>query len=92
MSNILDVFSPPAVRDLPEEECLGCTAVQTVMSLAGGAYFASSMPFKDTQGRVDLKKHPVWFQRGVRSGGIALFALGMYRLGEVVQIAYKRRS
>lgn len=92
MSNILDVFQPPEGRDLSDEECLGCTAVQTFMSLAGGSYFLSSMPFKNKKGVVDLKTHPLWFQRGIRGGGIILIALGMYRLGEVAQIIYKRRS
>lgn len=92
MSNILNVFNPPEGRDLSNDECLGCTAVQTVMSLAGGAYFLTSMPFKDKKGSIDVRKHPIWFQRGIRGGGIILIALGMYRLGEVVQIYHKRQS
>lgn len=92
MSNILNVFNPPEGRDLGEEECLGCTAVQTLLCLAGGGYFMSSMPFKNKSGTIDLKKHPLWFQRGVKGSGIMLVALGMFRLGEVIQIWHKRRS
>lgn len=91
MSNILKVFSPPAGRDLEDSECVGCTAVQLLVCFGGGAYFLLSLPFKNKAGLVDLKKHPVWFQRGVRAGGIALIALGMFRLGELGQMWYRRR-
>ncbi|PVH16673.1 uncharacterized protein CXQ87_004969 [Candidozyma duobushaemuli] len=91
MSNIINVFNPPPSRSLGDEECLGCTAVQSVVCLGGGGYFLSSLPFKGKNGTVDLRKHPIWFQRGVRGVGIGLVALGMYRLGEVVQIYSKRR-
>ncbi|PSK35812.1 hypothetical protein C7M61_004294 [Candidozyma pseudohaemuli] len=90
MSNIINVFNPPPSRLLGDEECLGCTAVQLVVCLGGGGYFLLSLPFKGKNGTVDLRKHPIWFQRGVRGVGIGLVALGMYRLGEVVQIYSKR--
>ncbi|KAM9932650.1 hypothetical protein OXX80_007722 [Metschnikowia pulcherrima] len=92
MSNILNVFNPPSGRDLSEEECIGCTAVQSAVCFAGGAYFLSSMPFKGKNGLVDLKKHPVWFQRGVRGTGIALVALAFYRLCEVGRIYSQRKN
>lgn len=75
---------------MADDECLGCTAVQLVVCLGGGAYFASTRPFRGDGGVVDLKKHPVWFQRGVRASGVALIALGMFRVGEVAQIWYRR--
>lgn len=92
MSNILGVFSPPAGRDLSDEECIPCTAVQLLVCFGGGGYFLTQMPFRDRHGVIDLKKHPVWFQRGVRGVAIGLIALGMFRLGEVGQIIYKRRQ
>lgn len=90
MSNILNVLNPPPSRPLSDEECLPCTAVQLAVCLGGGGYFLLLLPFKGKNGVVDLKKHPVWFQRGVRGVGIGLVALGMYRLGEVVQIYGKK--
>lgn len=90
MSNILGVFNPPAGRDLSDEECMPCTAVQLVVCFGGGGYFLSQIPFKDKNGLVDLKKHPLWFQRGVRGFGVLLIGLGMFRLGEIGQILYKR--
>lgn len=86
------VFSPPAPRDLPEEDCLGCTLVQLAVCFGGGAYFASLMPFKDASGKINLTKHPLWFQRSVRGGGVALVALGMFRIGEVLQMVYRARN
>lgn len=91
MSNILSVFNPPPLRDLGEEDCIPCTLVQLVVCFAGGGYFALRMPFQGKDGAVDLKKHPLWFQRGVRGAGLALVALGMFRVGELVQIWYRRR-
>lgn len=90
MSNILDIFNPPPSRLLSDEECVPCTAVQLAVCLGGGAYFLLPLPFKGKNGVVDLRKHPLWFQRGVRGTGVVLVALGMYRLGEVAQI-YGRR-
>lgn len=93
MSNILSVFNPPAARDIPpEQDCLPCTAIQLLVCFAGGSYFLSPFPFRNKAGVVDLKVHPVWFQRGVRGVGIGLIALGMFRLGEVGQIWYNRRQ
>lgn len=91
MSNITSIFNPPKGRDLSDDECLGCTVVQLVVSLCGGLYFLSPYPFRDKAGLVDLKKHPLWFQRSVRGAGIGLVALAMYRVGEMGQIWYKRR-
>lgn len=91
MSNILGVFNPPPSRDLTDEECMPCTAVQLLVCFAGGGYFLSQMPFRDKNGVVDLKKHPVWFQRGVRGVAIGLIGLGMFRVGEIAQILYRRR-
>lgn len=92
MSNIANVFNPPPGRDLSDEECLGCTAVQLAVCLGGGSYFLSSMPFKDKTGLVDLRRHPVWFQRGIRATGIGLLALACYRLGEVAKIYHNRKD
>lgn len=92
MSNILGVFRPPQGRDLSDEECLPCTAVQLFVCFGGGSYFLTNYPFRDKNGLVDLKKHPVWFQRGIRAFGIGIIALGMYRLGEVAQILYRKRK
>ncbi|EEQ41426.1 hypothetical protein EJF18_70039 [Clavispora lusitaniae] len=92
MSNILGAFNPPPARDLSSEDCMACTAIQSMVCFGGGGYFLSPMPFRNKSGLVDLKKHPVWFQRSVRGIGIGLIALGMFRLGEVGQIWYRRRS
>lgn len=90
MSNILDVFNPPKSRDLRSDEvdCLGCTAIQSLVAFGGGAYL-SLFSFKE-HGKVDLAKNPLWWQRSIKSAGVLVFALGAYRAGEVVQILYDR--
>lgn len=94
MSNILSVFNPPPSRDVPvtEVNCLPCTAIQLAVAFGGGLYLNSNLPFSATKdGKIDLKKHPQWWQKSVRGVGIVLVGLGAYRLGEVGQILYKRR-
>lgn len=92
MSNIVSVFNPPPSRDLAENEvdCLGCTAVQSLVAFGGGAYLASSLPFKDKHGKIDVVKNPVWWQKSIRGAGILVFGLGAYRAGEAIQILWKR--
>lgn len=92
MSNILNVFNPPQPRDLRDDEvdCLGCTAVQSLLAFGGGVYLASSLPFKDSFGKVDLTKNPIWWQKSIKSVGVLVFGLGAYRAGEVFQILYDR--
>lgn len=92
MSNILSVFNPPPPRDLGDDEvnCLGCTAVQSLVAFAGGGYLTSNLPFKDKFGKVDLVKNPIWWQKSIKGVGILIFGLGAYRAGEVVQIIWHR--
>ncbi|EGW34284.1 uncharacterized protein SPAPADRAFT_59702 [Spathaspora passalidarum NRRL Y-27907] len=95
MSNILSVFNPPPSRDLSDAElgkaCLPCTAIQSFVAMAGGAYLNSPNQFKDKAGKIDFVKHPLWWQRSVRGAGIVLFGFGAYRAGEVIQILLEDR-
>ncbi|KAK6460110.1 hypothetical protein DFJ63DRAFT_315983 [Scheffersomyces coipomensis] len=103
MSNILKVFFPSTgessesgsgrVSSIPsEEDCLPCTTIQSIVALGGGVYFSSSLPFKDsTTGKIDLVKHPLWWQKSVKGVGILVFGLGAYRAGEVIQMIWKRK-
>lgn len=97
-SNILSVFNPPKPgpyppsQETPEEQCLPCTAIQSLVALGCGFYLSSPNQFKDkTTGKIDLVKNPLWWQRSVRSAGIILFGMGAYRAGEVFQILYKKK-
>ncbi|KAK6204982.1 uncharacterized protein RJT21DRAFT_12305 [Scheffersomyces amazonensis] len=102
MSNILKVFNPPTGEDLggsrsnsaipTDEDCLPCTAIQSIVALGGGVYFSSQLPFRDNvTGKIDLIKHPLWWQKSVRGFGILVFGLGAYRAGEVIQILWRRK-
>ncbi|CAK7891985.1 hypothetical protein CAAN1_01S07998 [[Candida] anglica] len=91
MSNILSVFNPPPSRQLDTNEvnCLPCTFIQSMFATGGGIYLNSNIPFKGTDGKVDFKKHPIWWQKSVRGIGILLIGLGAYRFGEVAQMVYR---
>ncbi|ABN68685.1 predicted protein [Scheffersomyces stipitis CBS 6054] len=96
MSNILNVFNPPPSRPLTEDEigegCIPCTAVQSVVALAGGVYLNSNTLFKDPKtGKIDFAKNPIWWQKTVKGFGIVLFGLGAYRAGEVGQLVWKKK-
>jgi hypothetical protein len=81
-SNILGVFTPPeesrAIVD--EEMCLPCQVMGALTCLAGGAYFMSELPFKDTN--VTGKPNPIWWKNTVKSAGLVMIGLGVYRGGE----------
>ena len=62
MSNILSVFNPPPSRDIPDEPCLPCTAIQSLMSFAGGLYLNLNSLFKDLKGKINVHKNPIWWQ------------------------------
>lgn len=93
MSNIISVFNPPPSRDIPTSDvnCLPCTFIQSMFAFGGGAYLSSSLPFTEKDGKIDVKKNPLWWQKSVRGIGILLIGLGAYRFGEVGQIIYKDR-
>ncbi|RLV95375.1 hypothetical protein JA1_001083 [Spathaspora sp. JA1] len=80
MSNILSVFNPPPSRTIPDSE------LDRTLAMVGGFYLNSPNQFKDKTGKIDLVKHPLWWQRSVRGAGIVLFGFGAYRAGEVIQI------
>ncbi|KAL6454516.1 hypothetical protein SBY92_003982 [Candida maltosa Xu316] len=93
-SNILEIFNPPAPGKYTprEEQCLPCTAIQSIVAMGFGFYLSSPNQFKDAKtGKIDLVKNPLWWQRSVRGAGIILFGLGAYRAGEVIQILYNKR-
>lgn len=93
MSNILDVFNPPPsgpATVATGSDCLPCTLVQATLAIGGGLYLFSGRPFQDAKGKVDLVKHPLWWQRLVRGALVVVVALGCYRLGEAAVIAYDK--
>lgn len=90
-SNILDLLTPPQPRNLPPQDCLGCNIVQSLLSFGGGLYMNLNSIFKDAEGRIDPKKHPLWWRNTVKSTGILLIGLGAYRAGEAVQIVWARK-
>lgn len=91
MSNIISVFNPPASRALPDESCMPCTAIQSLMSFAGGFYLNLNSLFKDLKGKINLRKNPIWWQNSVKSIGIVLIGLGAYRAGEMGLMYWNRR-
>ncbi|CUM45169.1 uncharacterized protein AC631_05582 [Debaryomyces fabryi] len=91
MSNILSVFNPPPARAIPYESCLPCTAIQSLMSFAGGLYLNLNSLFKDLKGKINLHKNPIWWQNSVKSLGILLIGLGAYRAGEVGLMVWNRK-
>lgn len=76
-SNILNIFnqgeSSTAVAD--QEICLPCQIMGVFTCFAGSAYFLSDLPFKDA----NPKQNPLWFRYALRTSGVALFGLGVYR-------------
>lgn len=91
MSNILSVFNPPPARDIPDEPCLPCTAIQSLMSFAGGLYLNLNSLFKDLKGKINIHKNPIWWQNSVKSLGILLIGLGAYRAGEAGLMVWNRK-
>lgn len=87
MSNIALIFSPRPPADY--EPCVTCTAMQAVMSFAGGWYMLLGRPFHDSKGVIDVRKHPIWWQKSVRGVGVLLVGLGAYRVGELGQVAWE---
>ncbi|ODV69949.1 hypothetical protein HYPBUDRAFT_151488 [Hyphopichia burtonii NRRL Y-1933] len=85
-SNILKVFNPPSSQ--PVAPCIPCTAIQSIVCIGGGIFFASGLIFKDFKTgkmpKFGTKQHPMWFVKTVKGGGICLVGLGAYRGGEVV--------
>lgn len=92
MSNILDVFNPPPAGNVDRnpQDCIPCTLVQAALALGGGLYLYSGMPFMDSSGKIDVSKHPLWWQRTVRATLVVVIALGAYRLGEAGVLAYEK--
>ena len=90
MSNIADIFNPPASRPVVTDNCAPCTAVQALMCFGGGWYMLLGFPLQDKNGIIDVRKHPVWWQKSVRGVGVLLVGLGAYRVGELAQMAWHR--
>ena len=92
MSNIIGVFNPPPLRDLPIEatECLPCTFIQLCVSVGGGLWLNLNSPFKGKDGKIDLIKHPMWWQKSLKGTGILLFGFGAYRFGEFATKVYEK--
>lgn len=87
MSNILSVFNPPPARDLPDVDCLPCTAIQGAVSLFGGSFLVSGIPFRDSKlNLIDIVKHPLWWQRSVRGFGIGVIGFGVFRISQSVEM------
>lgn len=42
----------------------------------------TSMPFRDGKPKIDLTKHPLWWQRSVRGVGVGVIGFGLWRLAE----------
>lgn len=78
-SNILNVFNPPTEsRPVNEEEsCLACQVMGAMTCLAGGAYFMSELPFKGVKNPQET--NPTWWKNSVKSAGLVLIGLGVYR-------------
>lgn len=81
-SNILEVLKPPEEsRSITDEEaCLTCQIMGSLTCLAGGLYFMSEIPFNGSNS--STTKNPVWWKNTVKSAGLGLFLLGVYRGGE----------
>lgn len=76
-SNILNIFeqSFESTTIQGEELCLECQVIGSLTALIGGAYFMSNLPFKGE----NPAKNPTWWKNSVKSTGLVLFGLGIYR-------------
>lgn len=95
MSNILNVFNPPPAGPVDDNfgrDCLPCTLIQAALAIGGGTYLYSGAPFREANGKIDLKKNPLWWQKSIRGASILVVGIGAYRLGEAVIIAWDRWS
>jgi hypothetical protein len=90
MSNIAGIFNPPASRPVETDNCAPCTAVQALMCFGGGWYMLLGFPLQDKNGTINVRKHPLWWQKSVRGVGVLLVGLGAYRVGELAQMAWHR--
>lgn len=81
-SNILNVFtqSETSASTDDNELCLPCQVMGSLTCLAGGLYFMSELPFKDSSPKA--KPNPLWWKNSVKGAGLMLFGLGIYRGGE----------
>lgn len=60
------------------------------MCFGGGWYMQLGLPMQDKSGKIDVRKHPLWWQKSVRGMGIVLVGLGSYRVGELVRMGWDR--
>lgn len=76
-SNILNVFNQNTESRVigDDELCLECQLLGTLTSLVGGACFISNLPFKGE----NPAKNPTWWKNSVKSAGVVLVGLGIYR-------------
>ena len=90
MSNITSILNPILQLSSRQDDCLPCTTTQSVLSIMGGYYLYLGALFRSRNGKIDLKKHPIWWQNSIRTIGILIVGLGAYRAGEAVQILWNR--
>lgn len=82
-SNILLVFLPQLPRELgPDEtgaDCLACTATQSVVAVATGAWLCLPLPFTEKNGVIDAVKNPKLWRALVHTFGGAIVLFGIVR-------------
>lgn len=82
-SNILLIFLPRSPRALgPEEtgeDCLACTATQSVVAMATGAWLCLPLPFTEKNGLIDAAKNPKIWRALVHTFGGAVVVFGIVR-------------
>lgn len=89
-SNLLSVFKPAQAKDYEYQECIPCTSIQAMLSFVLGGYLQSDTLFKEN-GKIDLKKHPIMWQKSVKLTGLGLFGFGFWRLYEVYNMYTEKR-
>lgn len=81
MTNMTDLFNPPASKNLSDkeiEDCTVCQTMATVTALAAGAYFASGQVFKNEKPGTN----PMWWKNFIKGTGMGLIGYGIYRGGD----------
>lgn len=61
--------------------------MQSIVALALGLYLQSNNLLKDAQGKIDPIKHPMIWQKSIKSLGLGLIGFGVWRVYEVYRIS-----